>query len=71
MGCDADLVVWNPEAEFSRGCGGAPSASQDHALCGAEARGLVEATFLRGQKIYDRGDFPRRPLGQVLRRGEA
>jgi hypothetical protein len=30
----------------------------------------VEATFLKGEMIYDRGRFVGRPQGELLRRGE-
>ena len=30
-------------------------------------RGAVEATFLRGQKIYERGSFASTPLGAILK----
>jgi dihydroorotase-like cyclic amidohydrolase len=33
-------------------------------------RGEVEATFLRGEMIYDRGRFLGTPRGALLRRGE-
>jgi dihydroorotase-like cyclic amidohydrolase len=33
-------------------------------------RGVVEATFLRGEIIYDRGRFLGTPRGAQLRRGE-
>ncbi len=33
-------------------------------------RGVVEATFLRGEMIYDRGQFLGAPPGALLRRGE-
>jgi len=33
-------------------------------------RGVVEATFLRGEMIYDRGRFLDTPRGALLRRGE-
>jgi allantoinase len=33
-------------------------------------RGAVEATFLRGEMIYERGRFLGAPRGTLLRRGE-
>jgi allantoinase len=70
IGCDADIVVWNPEKRFVV----KPKIVQhrhkltpylNQALCG-----VVEATFLRGEMIYDQGRFPGTPQGAVLRRGE-
>jgi allantoinase len=71
VGCDADLVVWDPEAEFRVE---AAALHQRHKLtpyAGRKLRGLVQATFLRGQKIYERGDFTAPVAGRVLKRGEA
>jgi hypothetical protein len=31
---------------------------------------VVETTFLRGRKIFDRGEFRELPHGQVLLRGK-
>ncbi len=70
-GCDADLVVWNPEATFR-----VESAMLHHRhsmtpYAGRVMRGKVETTFLRGRKVYDRGEFPSGPVGAVLKRGRA
>ena len=66
--CDADVVVWNPEAEFR-----VTPASLHHRhkltpYAGQVLNGVVEATFLRGQKVYDRGEFPAGPIGAILKR---
>lgn len=59
-GLDADLVIWNPNA---------PPAElhHRHKLTPYSPRGAVEATFLRGQKIYERGSFASAPLGAILK----
>jgi allantoinase len=69
-GYDADIVIWNPEKRFivrpkmlHHRHKLTPYAN--HAL-----RGVVEATFLRGEMIYDRGRFLGTPRGALLRRGE-
>jgi allantoinase len=69
VGCDADLTVWNPEASFR-----VEPASLHHRhkltpYAGQVLNGVVEATFLRGQKIYDRGQFASKPTGALLERG--
>ncbi len=68
-GCDADVVVWNPEATFRV----RPEALHDrHKLTpyeGRVLRGVVEMTFLRGQEIYARGKFAEAPAGTLLQRG--
>jgi allantoinase len=69
VGADADFVVWNPEETFSV----EPSALEHrHKLtpyAGRELSGVVETTFLRGWKIYERGQFARKPGGDFLLRG--
>jgi allantoinase len=67
-GMDADLVVFDPEASFTV----APEINEHrHKLTpydGRELRGVVEATYLRGEKIYERGTFAERPTGLLLKR---
>lgn len=70
IGCDADIVVWNPEKRFIV----RPKMLQHRykltPYANQSLRGVVEATFLRGEMIYDRGRFPGTPQGALLRRGE-
>jgi allantoinase len=65
VGCDADLVIWNPYREFRV----APELIQHrHKLtpyAGEVLRGVVEKTFLRGQMVYDGGAFAD-PRGEPL-----
>jgi allantoinase len=71
VGQDADFVIWNPETIFSVD---PTQLHQRHKItpyAGRKLRGVVETTFLRGRKIYDKGEFSPSPLGQVLRRGSA
>jgi allantoinase len=71
VGQDADLVVWNPEQSFR--------VSPEHLYhrhkltpyAGRELLGIVEATFLRGHKIYEKGAFCATPAGRLLLRGKA
>ncbi len=67
MGYDADLVVWNPEAAFDV----APQQLHHrHKLTpyrGQTLYGRVEATFLRGEKIYESDCFGASPRGTILR----
>ena len=69
-GYDADIVVWNPEKRFIV----RPKMLQHrHKLTPYLKQSLlgeVEATFLKGQIIYDRGRFLGTPQGALLRRGE-
>jgi allantoinase len=70
IGYDADIVVWNQEKRFIV----RPTMLQHrHKLtpyANQPLRGEVEATFLRGEMIYDRGRFLGAPRGALLRRGE-
>jgi allantoinase len=65
-GRDADFVLFRPEEAFRV----EPSRlHQRHRLTPYAGRlldGVVEATYLRGEKIYDRGEFPGKPLGRML-----
>ena len=68
-GFDADFVVWDPEAEFRV----EPSIIRHrHKLTpylGRRLAGVVEATYLRGEKIYERGrDADGSPSGRLLTR---
>lgn len=70
-GYDADMVVWNPGAAFRV----EPQMIQHrHKLtpyAGQTLSGVVEQTYLRGEKIYDGGQFSEKPSGAMLRRGGA
>jgi allantoinase len=69
VGADADFVVWNPTETFRV----EPSKLEHrHKLTpytGRELSGVVEATFLRGAKIFSRGEFAKEPKGKFLLRG--
>jgi allantoinase len=63
-GRDADLVIWNPNAPPPT------ELHHRHKLTPYQPHhypGAVEATFLRGQKIYERGSFASTPLGAILK----
>lgn len=67
-GLDADLIVWNPEEVFRLD----PSTLQQRLkltpYAQRELRGVVVATFLRGQKIFDGHEVSPNPGGMVLKR---
>ncbi len=68
VGCDADIVIWNPDREFRVS---PPLIHHRHKLTpytGEVLCGVVEKTFLRGQIVYDGGEFGS-ARGQVLLRG--
>lgn len=65
-GFDADIVVWDPDASFT--------VTQSmiyhrHTLTpyeGTTLRGIVERTYLRGEKVYDGGKFSVQASGNIL-----
>jgi allantoinase len=69
-GYDGDLIVWNPEKEFTV----VPTMLfHKHSLTpyeGRRLRGVVEMSFLRGKKIYERGSLEGPPAGTVLLRNK-
>jgi len=70
-GRDADIIVWDPESEFVVS---GEELHHRHKLtpyAGRKLAGVVEATYLRGAKVYDRAarGFPAGPVGRMLRRG--
>jgi allantoinase len=64
---DADFVVFEPEAEFI--------VKEDHLhyrhrvspYLGEKLRGVVKATYLRGNCVFADGQFPGEPAGRELR----
>jgi allantoinase len=58
VGCDADMVVFNAEAEWTV----APAdLHYRHAISpylGERLKGKVVMTFLRGECVYNQGSFP-------------
>jgi allantoinase len=80
VGYDADLVIFNPTERFKVQLDAPKRVIKEpfklhsrHKLtpyANRVLRGVVEATFLRGEMIYDRGRFLGAPRGELLRRGE-
>ena len=68
VGGDADIVIWNPDAEFRI----APEMIHHrHKLtpyAGEVLLGKVEKTFLRGQMVYDGAEFSDARGQTLLRR---
>ena len=68
VGKDADLVVFDPEVAFTVT---GEALHHRHKLTpyeGRRLRGVVRATLLAGEIIYDGGTFPGKPRGEILRR---
>jgi allantoinase len=68
VGGDADIVIWNPDQEFQV----SPSLIHHrHKLtpyAGEILCGVVEKTFLRGQMVYDGGEFVAGRRGEIVLR---
>ena len=70
IGYDADIVVWTPEKRFVVRTKLIQHRHKLTPYLNMQLRAAVEATFLRGEMIYDRGRFLGTPQGALLRRGE-
>jgi allantoinase len=65
-GYDADLVVWNPDASFVLTSGMIHHRHKISPYAGQQLQGVVEMTFLRGEKVYDGGRFLAGPSGKRI-----
>lgn len=68
VGNDADIVIWNPDAQFTVTAATLQHRHKITPYDGEPLNGVVQKTFVRGQKIYDVGHFIEYPLGQILLR---
>ncbi len=66
VGGDADIVIWNPEKEFLVEPDMLHHRHKLTPYAGRTLAGIVEKTFLRGEKIYDAGEFATEPTGLLL-----
>jgi allantoinase len=65
-GFDADLVVWDPEAEVTVEAERLFFRHKISPYVGRRLFGRVEATLLRGQLVYDGDGHPAGPVGAAL-----
>jgi allantoinase len=65
-GCDADLVVFDPEAECPVTAALLHHRHKVTPYEGRTLRGRVDRTFLRGRKVYEAGRFEGSPRGRTL-----
>ena len=70
VGCDADLVIWNPNREFRVEPEMIHHRHRLTPYAGEVLRGVVEKTFLRSQIVYDGGEFASAPGGRIILRGK-
>ena len=66
-GADADIVIWNPDAEFRVEPALIHHRHKLTPYAGEMLQGVVEKTFLRGQIVYDGGEFSE-PIGKIVLR---
>ena len=69
-GRDADFVVWRPEASFEVRPERLHHRHELTPYAGRMLDGVVEATYLAGEKIFERGRFAGPPRGRLLLDGE-
>jgi len=66
VGYDADLVVFDPEAEFTVDAETSVTQGGETPYRGRRLRGVVERTYLRGVRVYEHGGTIREPCGRLL-----
>jgi allantoinase len=66
QGFDADIVIWNPEKEFEVAREIIEFKNKLTPYEGMNLRGTVEATYVRGEKVYEKGRFAARPTGKLI-----
>jgi allantoinase len=65
-GVDADLVIWDPDAEGSVDAGTLYHRHPVTPYHGRRLRGRVDATLLRGSVVFSHGECRGAPTGQLL-----
>jgi allantoinase len=63
-GCDADFVAFDSDVEFVVTTGRLHHRHTVSPYLGEKLRGLVKATYLRGQPVFFEGMFPGEPIGR-------
>ncbi len=71
VGYDADLVIWDPQARFAVEGAALEHRHEGTPYEGRDLAGRVLETWLRGERIFDRGTFPTPARGRLLERGTA
>jgi len=63
-GCDADFIVFDPDKEFTVTADGLHYRHRVSPYLGHRLTGKVRRTYLRGECVFDNGDFPRKAAGR-------
>jgi allantoinase len=66
VGADADLVIWNPDEQFTVTPSTLHHRHKITPYAGEVLSGVVQQTFLRGRKIYEGDQFLNAPVGHML-----
>jgi len=66
VGCDADLVVWDPDAGSTVNPELIHHRHKVTPYSGMELFGKVEVTYSRGKKVYEKGQFAEKASGELL-----
>ncbi|HEX8396003.1 MAG TPA: allantoinase AllB [Pyrinomonadaceae bacterium] len=65
-GYDADIVIFQPEKEFKVIPEIIEFKNKLTPYSGMSLRGVVEATYVRGKKVYENGQFAANPEGELI-----
>jgi len=65
-GFDADLVVWDPDAEFTVDAAALQQRHKVTPYAGRRLRGRVLSTFVRGQRVWNNGTSTCGAVGRLL-----
>jgi allantoinase len=65
-GCDADFVIFDPETEFAVTKDRLHYRYPISPYMGEKLRGVVKATYLRGQPVFNGGEFCGEPRGREI-----
>ncbi|MFN8143250.1 MAG: allantoinase AllB [Bacteroidia bacterium] len=68
IGADADIVIWSPEKKLKVSRSNIRFRHPITPYEGQMLSGLVEQTFVRGIKVYDKGSLVSSPTGNVILR---
>ena len=65
-GYDADIVIWNPEAEFEITTDIIQHRHKLTPYSGMKLFGKIEATIVGGNKVFENGEFNEQKFGKLL-----
>lgn len=66
VGFDADIVIFQPEKEFKVVPEIIEFKNKLTPYAGMNLRGVVETTYVRGEKVFEKGQFAENEIGELL-----